>query len=62
VVLADGCCTDMTGTIRFFRSIDAEVRSIMTHSTDGDWTKYEKQGQKWRATVPTRAHEAVAIP
>jgi hypothetical protein len=51
-------CTDMSGCINLFRSIDPDVRRIVTMSDDEDWTIYDKVREQWRATVARGAYDS----
>lgn len=50
VIMLSGNCADMSGTIRFFETIDPDIRAIATCYPSGEYgTSYWKEGKTWRA-------------
>jgi hypothetical protein len=57
VLMAPGCCVDMSGTIALFERIDPDIRTIETfagnetdtsyHRVNGHWRSYGADGRWW---------------
>lgn len=50
--LPPGCCTDMTGTIAVFTSLDSRVTRIETVAGHCPDTVYVRVGDRWQARGP----------